>query len=79
MWGNLYTFNGLVIAQLVCNGVDEKLKDKGNTFLNVYSAMLIQICRDYSGLSDFRTLTMSEIRFFYDGLRGELKEHTKPK
>ena len=41
--------------------------------------MLIQICRDYPGLSDPRTLTMSEIRFFYDGLRGELKEHTKPK
>lgn len=31
--------------------------------------MLRQICRDYPGLPDPRTLSLSEIRFFYDGLR----------
>jgi len=41
--------------------------------------MLLQISRDYSGLPDVRTLSGSEIRFFYEGLRAELKEHTKPK
>lgn len=41
--------------------------------------MLLQICRDYSGLPDARTLTMSNIRFFYEGIRPELKKHTKPK
>ena len=46
---------------------------------NVYSVMLYQICRDYSGLPDIRTLKAHEIRFFYDGLREELKQHTKPK
>ena len=40
--------------------------------------MLLQICRDYPGLPDPRTLTLSEIRFFYEGLRGELLKYTKP-
>jgi len=54
-------------------------KEGGNTFYNVYSEMLLQICRDYPGLPDARTLQASEIRFFYDGLRAELIEHTKGK
>jgi hypothetical protein len=41
--------------------------------------MLRQVCRDYPGLPDPRTLTLAEIRFFYEGLREELKAHTKPK
>jgi hypothetical protein len=40
--------------------------------------MLLQICRDYPGLPDPRSLTMSEIRFFYEGLRSELRRFTKP-
>ena len=38
--------------------------------------MLRQVCADYAGLPDFRTLTLSEIRFFYDGLRPTLCRHT---
>jgi len=34
--------------------------------------MLVQICLDYSGLPDVRTLDISEIRFFYDALRPSL-------
>lgn len=45
----------------------------------VYTEMLYQICRDYPGLPDPRTLRAREIRFFYEGLRAELEEHTKPK
>lgn len=41
--------------------------------------MLLQVCRDYPGLPDPRSLKLSEIRFFYDALRPELKHHTKPK
>ncbi len=41
--------------------------------------MLMQICRDYSTLPDIRTISMKEIRFFYNGLRDELKSHTKAK
>jgi hypothetical protein len=50
-----------------------------HTLLNVYAEMLMQICRDYPGLPDPRTLEMHEIRFFYDGIRAELRELTKPK
>ena len=45
----------------------------------VYAEMLRQVARDYSGLPDVRTLRDSEIRFFYDGLRAELKQATKPR
>lgn len=45
----------------------------------VYSEMLRQVCRDYAGLPDARTLTISEIVWFYNGLRGELKTATKPR
>lgn len=45
----------------------------------VMTTMLHQICRDYPGLPDPRTLKAYEIVFFYDGLRAELKEHTKDK
>lgn len=41
--------------------------------------MLLQISRDYPSLPDPRTLTLTEIRFFYEGLRAELKKHTRPK
>lgn len=34
--------------------------------------MMIQICREYPGLPDIRTLELYEIRFFYEGLRPDL-------
>lgn len=39
--------------------------------------MVLQICRDYPGLPDVRTLTDTEIRFFYDGIRKDLQRATK--
>lgn len=39
--------------------------------------MLLQISREYPGLPDPRTLTLEEIRFFYNGLRHELQKATK--
>lgn len=50
-----------------------------HTIPNVYREALLQICSDYPGLPDPRTLTILEIRFFYEGLRRTLKEHTRPK
>ena len=41
--------------------------------------MFLQITRDYSGLPDARKLKAHEIKFFYEGLKPELKEHTKGK
>lgn len=40
--------------------------------------MLLQVARDYAGLPDPRSLTLSEIRFFYEALRPELKKHSRP-
>ena len=77
MHGHRYAFFGLTRSKVVRSGIDEKLRP--NTFNNVYSEMLLQVCRDYPGLPDPRTLTLNEIRFFYDGVREELKAHTKPK
>ncbi len=48
-------------------------------FQPVYTEMLLQISRDYPGLPDSRTLKAHEIRFYYEGVREELKSHTKPK
>jgi hypothetical protein len=49
-----------------------------HTLGNVYTEMLMQICMDYPSLPDPRTLRLSEIRFFYEGLRGALKRRTNP-
>ena len=45
----------------------------------VYSEMLLQVAREYPGLPDPRTMTLEEIRFFYNGLRGDLSRLTKRK
>ena len=82
MRGTFRAFNGLVRSQLVRHGNDQQLRSRGksiNTFYSVYSEMLLQISRDYSGLPDVRTLKVHEILFFYNGLRVELQQHTKPK
>ena len=42
----------------------------------VYPEMILQICREYSGLPDVRGMTATHIRFFYEGLRGELRKLT---
>jgi hypothetical protein len=34
--------------------------------------MLLQVAREYPGCPDPRTMTLEEIRFFYNGIRGEL-------
>ena len=62
---------------MVRRGVNEKLPKGEHVFYPVYTEMLLQITRDYPGLPDARTLKACEIRFFYDGLREELKSHTK--
>jgi hypothetical protein len=78
-------FGSVVATPLVRAGEDAWLpndRETGkptHTLIPVYREMLLQICRDYPGLPDPRTLSMAEVRFFYEGLRGELREHTKPR
>jgi hypothetical protein len=79
VFGGDITFFGVVNTPLVRYGGDEKLPKGQHTAVGVYSEMILQIARDYSGIPDVRTLKASEIRFFYEGLRAELKEHTRPK
>ena len=49
-----------------------------HTRANVYREMILQICLDYPGLPDVRTLSGSQIRFFYEGIRESLKKGTMP-
>ena len=79
MRGIVCAFNGLVCTDLVLHGADAKLEKGDHVFQAVYMIMLLQICRDYHGLPDAKKLKAHEIRFFYDGLRIELREHTKKK
>jgi hypothetical protein len=45
---------------------------------NVHREMLYQIARDYQCIGNVMDMTFSEIRFWYDGLRAELRQTTKP-
>lgn len=49
-----------------------------HTRKNVYDEMFLQICLTYNSLPDPRTLTFDEIEFFYNGIRRQLIEDTKP-
>lgn len=41
--------------------------------------MLCQIAFDFAGLPDVRTMTLGQIRYFYDRLRPTLRKRTLPK
>lgn len=58
---------------------DEETGEARHTLFAVYAEMLQQICMDYNSLPDPRTLTMDEIKFFYEGLRPTLKKLTQPR
>jgi hypothetical protein len=51
----------------------------GHVAPTVYREMILQICADYPGLPEPRSMTMTEIRFFYEGTRASLKKATAPK
>jgi hypothetical protein len=83
------TFFSITTVELVRCGANERLRrkfndetgtnDSLNTYLAVHIEMLLQVCREYPAIGNFRELTASEIRFFYDGLRAELIESSRPK
>lgn len=79
MRGAVRAADGLVEAPLIRLGAEYRHPLRGHTAIPVYTEMLLQVCRDYPGLPDPRTLRGREIRFFYDGLRAELIAHTKPR
>lgn len=88
MHGDCHAFyNSVAATPLVRNGANEKLSPsvtrdgvlERHTIFAVLLEMMYQIAQDYPGLPDVRTLKAHEIRFFYEGLRGGLLQHTRPK
>ena len=65
MFGGCHPFFGVVKTPIVRFGEDDKYTGGEHKLPLVYGEMLLQVTRDYSGLPDCRTLTLSEIRFFY--------------
>jgi len=73
-------FFGVITGPLlVREGEERRLYNGQHTRANVYGEMLLHVLSSYSLGVDYRTLTMAEIEFFYDGLRGELKRATEIK
>ena len=69
----------IVRTPLVRGGRNAKLEPISNhRAFPVYTEMYLQICREYSSLPDPRSLSASEIKFYYEGLRADLKKATKP-
>lgn len=58
---------------------DRETGEARHTLVPVYTEMIFQIASDFPGLPDPRTMTLSEIRWWYEGVRPALKKHTAPK
>ena len=43
----------------------------------VMKEMILQVCRDYNGIPDYRTMDHDEIEIFYNQLRPELIKSTR--
>lgn len=72
-----------VATKLVREGADFRHFDDRETGVvlhtmpTVYGEMLVQIAMDFPGLPNVNALTLTNIRFWYNGLRGTLKARTK--
>ena len=58
---------------------DIKAGCAGHTLPNVYAEMMLQIAMDFPSLPNILAMTLSDIRFWYNGLRPTLKRRTAPK
>ena len=77
MHGDHVAFFGVIVTPLVRRGVNERIPGGGHGYFPVHVEMLLQICAEYAGLPDVRTLRASEIRLFYNGIREALQQRTK--
>lgn len=80
--------NGILLywtGQLVREGMscflppDLDTRREIHTLPTVMGEMILQICSDYPGIPDYRTMTLDQIEWFYNGLRESLKAATKPR
>jgi len=56
---------------------DKETKRSTHKLVPVYRELLAQICREVPSLPDPRTLSLAEIRFFYESMRAELCVRTR--
>jgi hypothetical protein len=70
-----------VRVNVVRGGADAVKADNegGHYMWPVYSEMLFACIYNLPGMPDARTLTLSEIRWLYEGLRPSLKSATRPR
>lgn len=69
-------FASLASTPLVRHGVDFVLAD--HRLVYVYQEMMLTIAANYSSAPDVRTMTLSELRLFYNGIRETLRAMSKP-
>ena len=63
----------------VINGEVTQAGHPGHTLWAVYSEMMITCARWFHfGMADAYAMTMSDMRFWYDACRGDLKRATAP-
>lgn len=77
--GDVAFFSRTVAIPLVRNGVDDKYVQGDHTMMMVYPEMYLQICVEYNSLPPEDSLTLSKIRFFYNGIRASLKKSSEKK
>jgi hypothetical protein len=77
--GGFCNFFGITSARIVYNGQDYYIPQSlgGNSAVSVHTIMFRMILKEYGSIPDGYNLGLSGIRFFYDGLRAELKELAK--
>ena len=61
---------------MVRRGEDYWIPDGGHTIWVVYREMLLHLVAEYPALPDPRTLTLDEIKFFFEAMRPALKRAT---
>lgn len=77
VWYSIFFwFSQISYPTLIRDGKEAILPGE-HTRANVVTEMFRQICFHYNSLPDPSLLTLDDIEFFYDGIRGMLKEQTK--
>lgn len=69
-------FNAKCLTEVVHED-GQKAPLEGANLFDVLAVMVIALVSEYRSLPDYRTLSATEIRFFYRGLESELKERAR--
>lgn len=58
---------------------DPHMKTFRHTLRMVYGEMALTICRIYNSIPNIMDMDIEDIEVFYNGIRSELKENTRPR